>query len=176
MLVVNQHKHTPLLWSYTGSGLESYPYKKYSMSRLSLHHDLLRIPQTGGWFQLSTTLQSLLFLLLVLSTIPWGFSGLWGGGVPTLGIDHCGPRIRCLLLRTLINPSRPLLLPSYFPSPPLSSPSCLRTVSSNLPGITHLCPSNWYPYKWVCNWERCDVIIKIDVVQNIPSQKSDDLT
>ena len=171
-----QHKHTPFLWSYTGSGLESDPSKKYFMSRLSLHHDLLRIPQTGGWFQLSTTLQSLLFVLLVLSTSPWCLSGLWGGGVPTLDINQCVPRICHLLLRTLINPSWPLLLPSYFPSPPLSSPSCLCTVSSNHPSITCLCPSNCYPYKWVCSWERCDGFIKIYVVQNIPSQILDGLT
>ena len=46
-----------------------------------------------------------LVLLLILSTIPWGLSKLWGGGVPTLDIDHSGPRICRLLLRTLINPA-----------------------------------------------------------------------
>ena len=63
----------------------------------------------------------LLLLLMILSTSPWGLSELWGGGVPTLEIHHSGPRIRCLLLRTLINPPRPPLFFSYVPSPPSSS-------------------------------------------------------
>ena len=47
----------------------------------------------------------LLFLLLILATSPWGLSKSWGAGVPTLDIDHSGPSLCCLLLRTLIVPA-----------------------------------------------------------------------
>ena len=56
-----------------------------------------------------------------MSTIPWGLSELWGGGVLTSYIDHSGPRIRRLLLRSIINPPCPPLLSSYVPSHPSSS-------------------------------------------------------
>ena len=82
-----------------------------------------------------------MLLLLILATSPWGLSELWGGGVPTSDIDHSGPRIRHLFLCTLISPPHPLLLPSDFPYPPSSSPSCTRTGSSAHLGITHLLPS-----------------------------------
>ena len=78
----------------------------------------------------------LLLLLMILSTSPWGLSELWGGGVPTLEIHHSGPRIRCLLLRTLINPPRPPLFFSYVPSPPSSSTVLLCMWSSVHPGVT----------------------------------------
>ena len=54
----------------------------------------------------------LLLLLLILATSPWGLSRLWGGGVPTLEIDHSGPRIRRLLLRSLIIGLAPLSPPA----------------------------------------------------------------
>ena len=44
-------------------------------------------------------------LLLILATSPWGLFELWGGGFPTSDIDHSIPRLRWLLLRTLIGPS-----------------------------------------------------------------------
>ena len=44
----------------------------------------------------------MLLLLLILVTCPLVLPELWGGGVPTSVIDHYGPRLRRLLLRTLI--------------------------------------------------------------------------
>ena len=58
---------------------------------------------------------------MILSNSPWGLSELWGGGVPTSDIDHSGPRIRRSLIRTVINPPVPPLLPSDVSSPPSSS-------------------------------------------------------
>ena len=49
----------------------------------------------------------LLWLMLILATSPWCLSELWGGGVPTLDIDHSRPRLRRLLFRTLIWPVLP---------------------------------------------------------------------
>ena len=41
-------------------------------------------------------------MLLLLDTSTWGLSNLWGVGVPTSDIDHSRPRLRCLLLRSLL--------------------------------------------------------------------------
>ena len=76
----------------------------------------------------------IMLLLFILSISLWGLSKLWGGGVTTSEIDHSGPRINCLMLRTLIKPPPPILLPSYVLSPLSSSPSCLRTWSSTQGG------------------------------------------
>ena len=61
----------------------------------------------------------LLLLLLLLATSPWCLSELWGGGVPTLDIDHCRPRLRRLLLRSLlIGPAPPSPPAIWFPAYP----------------------------------------------------------
>ena len=62
-----------------------------------------------------------------------------------MDIDHSGPRIHCLLLRTCINPPHPPLLTSYAPSPPSSPTACLLTGSSNHSGFT--CPRPSIPRK-----------------------------
>ena len=89
--------------------------------------DQRRMPFLMGW---KYFWHLLLLLLLILYNSPWGLSELWVGGVPTSYIDHSGPSICCLLLRTLINPPWTLLIPSYVPSYLSYSPSCLCTWSS----------------------------------------------
>ena len=59
----------------------------------------------------------ILCVCVLLSPSPWGFSELWGGGVPTLDIDQSGPRLHPLLLhRLLIEPTPPSLPDVQFPS------------------------------------------------------------
>ena len=61
----------------------------------------------GELCRLSRTIPPLMLgglwlLLLILVTSPWGLSELWGGGVPTPDIDHSGPSLCRLILRSLI--------------------------------------------------------------------------
>ena len=53
-----------------------------------------------------------LLLLLLLSTSPWGFYKLLGGGVSYSYIDHSIPRLRRLLLRNLVIGPKPPSLPA----------------------------------------------------------------
>ena len=91
--------------------------------------------------------------MLILSTSPWGFPSLWGGGVPTLDIKHYGPRICRLLL--LFNIALPLhlfilLFSGFFFYP--SSQNCrhrtwipLFTPSSTSVFVPIWIPLNFHP-------------------------------
>ena len=104
---------------------------------------------------------TMLILLLILATSTWGYSKLWGGGVPTSDIDHSRPSIRPLLLHTLniwLAPSSPpsVQCPAcptvdfYLPPPPppqdhlptwaspVSIPEYRKPIS--LPSLTHHFP------------------------------------
>ena len=60
----------------------------------------------------------MMLLFLILATSRWGFSELWGGGVPTLDIHHSRSRLCRLLLHMLIEISLPSPPPIQCPASP----------------------------------------------------------
>ena len=63
-------------------------------------------------FVLIQSLDSVSCVFMLLAASPLGLSKLWGGDVVTSYIDHSGPRIRCLLLHSLLIEPTPSSLPA----------------------------------------------------------------
>ena len=81
--------------------------------------------------------------LLILATSPWGSFKLWGGVVTTLDIDYSGPRLRGLLLRSLLIVPNPPSLPSVWC--PASPDIALRPSTAQGHPSTRASPTvQWY--------------------------------
>ena len=103
-------------------------------------------------FVLIQSLDSVSCVFMLLAASPLGLSKLWGGDVVTSYIDYSGPRIRCLLLHSLLIEPTPSSLPAtwcpYGGGISLLSrilihwrPSCCCTISSANLGVTRLHPN-----------------------------------